>query len=133
MTKYTKVAVHGLIKKGDKFLVTRRALNDDYMPGYWDIPGGTIEFGEDLKDALEREVKEETGLKIKIGKVISACNYLSNHERHQFMITYECENVSGDPKLVEHDEYRWTTLPEMKDLKKIAFLDQLFNELEQNK
>jgi len=130
--KYTKVAAHGLIKKGDKYLVTRRADSDDYMPGYWDAPGGTLDFGEDLKKALKREIKEEVGLNIRIGKVISACDYVSGELRHQFMITYLCDYASGEIKmdLAEHDEYRWVNLDELKKLKKkITFLEQLSKEL----
>ena len=131
MDKITKVAVHALIKRGDKYLVTRRPLHDDYMPGYWDTPGGTLDFGEDLKAALNREVGEEIGLKIKIKEVISVCNYLSGPNRHQFMVTYTCDHVGGEPELDlnEHDEYRWVTLEEMGELKRITFLDQLYQEL----
>ena len=132
--KYTKVAAHGLIRKGNSFLVTRRAPDDDYMPEYWDVPGGTLDFGEDLLDALKREIKEEIGLKVKIGPVISVCGYLSNPSRHQFQITYACEYISGEINLdlAEHDEYRWVTIKELGKLKRIGFLDQLYKELKKS-
>lgn len=128
---YTVVAAHGLIEKDGKFLVLHRSKTDGYMAGFWDIPGGTIEFGEDIKKALTREIKEETGLKVKIGKIISAYGYQSGDDRHQFQLTYECQYLSGEIKLeVEsHDEFRWVTINEMKNLKKIAFLDDLYKNL----
>jgi len=126
---FVKVAVHGLIKKNDKYLVIQRSANDDYMPSFWDIPGGTIEFGEKIEDALIREVTEETGLNIATSKILFCFGYISETipDRHQFTLVYECDFLSGEVKLdlQEHDEYRWVTLAEMKDLPKIAFLEEL--------
>lgn len=129
---YVKVSTHGFIKNGDKFLVTQRPIDDDYMPGYWDTPGGTIEFGEKVTDALAREIKEETGLTVKTGKIIFCYDYLCNSQRHQFNLVYECEYIGGeitlDPK--EHSQYQWVTLSEAVKLdNKIHFLNELVNYL----
>lgn len=128
MNNYTVVAAHALIEKDGKFLVLHRSRTDGYMPGFWDIPGGTIEFGEDIIKALAREIKEETGLKVKIGKIISAYGYMSGEVRHQFQLTYECKYISGqiDLEVDSRDEFRWVTTHEMKNLKKIAFLEDLY-------
>lgn len=124
----TKVASHGLIKKDNKFLITHRSAVNDYMPNFWDIPGGTIEFGEKAIDALNREIKEETGLVVNVGKFIFCHDYLSNPERYQFQMVYECEYIDGEVKLdpQEHDDFKWVTLDEMESLPKIAFLNELF-------
>ena len=128
--KQTFVAAHGLIKRGDRFLVTFRAKENDYIPEVWDVPGGTIEFGEDIKKALQREIFEEVNLKIKPGKILLAFGYLNNPSRHQFQLVYECEYISGQIKLnpKEHSRFRWIEFSEMKKLKKIAFLEELYNE-----
>ena len=125
--KYVKVAVHGLIKKGDKYLITKRSADDDYMPGYWDIPGGTIEFQESINDALNREIIEETGLNVKIGKIIFCYDFPSDPERHQFQMVYECEYIGGEVKLnpVDHEQFKWVGLAEIKKLHTIAFLEAL--------
>lgn len=129
MEKFTVVAAHGFIKKDGKYLVTRRAgpETNDYMPYLWDIPGGSIDFGEDTMIALKREIKEETGLIININKIIFAYGYLSNPLRHQFQLVYDCDYVEGEVKIDpnEHSEYKWVTLEELKSLDKIAFLDEL--------
>lgn len=129
--KVFKVAAHGLLKKGNRYLVTKRALRNDYVPGYWDIPGGTIDFGEPTLVALQREFYEETGLKIIPGKILLAYGYLSNKYRHQFQLVFGCRYKSGKIKLnpAEHSEYRWVTLKEMGKLKKIAFLKDLYDKL----
>ena len=132
-TQFVKVASHGFIQNGDKFLITQRPLNDDYMPGFWDTPGGTIEFGEKALDALTREIKEETGLTVKTGKLIFCYDYLSSPQRHQFNLVYQCDYLSGeiilDPN--EHCEYRWVTLEQAKQIPNlISFLKELVNYLQ---
>ena len=131
MDKYQKVAMHGLIKKDGKYLVLHRSSVKDYMPGLWDIPGGTVEFGEDHNEALAREVLEETVLKIKPIKPIYIYSFISNHERHQFQIVYECEYLGEVVKLnpEEHDEFKWVSVDEIGKLKKIAFLENLYKDV----
>lgn len=129
---YVKVSVHGFIKNGDKFLITQRPSDDDFMPMFWDTPGGTIEFGEKTIDALTREIKEESGLNVKIGKILYCFDHLSNPSRHQFTLVYECEYLGGeinlDPK--EHQSFQWVTLDEAEKIdNKIAFLDELLKYL----
>jgi 8-oxo-dGTP diphosphatase len=133
--KYVKVASHGLIKKGDKFLATKRALTDDHMPGYWDLAGGTIEFHEKAEDALIREIQEEVGLNVNVGKLLFCYDAPSGPDRHQFQLVYECEYVDGDVKLdpESHCEYKWVDMDQAKELTKIAFFDELCKYIENNK
>ena len=128
MNKYQKVAIHALIKNSEgKYLVTRRSKKNDWQPGFFDIPGGTVEFGEEPEKALLREVLEETGLLVKIIKPIYIFAYLSNPGRHQFQIVYECDYEGGSVKLnpEEHDDRKWVDLEGIKKIKKIAFLKGL--------
>lgn len=126
-------AAHGLIKKDDKYLVTLRAADKNFMPNLWDIPGGTIEFGEHSTDALSREIDEETKTKVKINNLIFVYDFVSGEKRHQFQMVYTCDYLSGEVVLNprEHQEYRWVTLEELKDLPKIAFLEKLTEFLSQ--
>lgn len=130
--KYFVIAAHGLIKKGDKYLLTKRAQRNDYMPGFWDLPGGSIRFGEKAESALKREILEETDLKIKLEEIIFVYGHKSDESRHQFQLVYKCQYLEGEVKLnpEEHSEYRWASIGEMKGLKKIAFLNALFKELD---
>ncbi len=129
--KFTKVAVHALIRKSGKILIMHRALVDVHMPGYWDLPGGTVYHGENKITALKRELKEETGLRVNPGKIISVYEYLSGPYRHQWQLVFECRYVSGRIKLnpVDHDAYKWVTLKELRKYKKIGFLNNYYKEL----
>lgn len=122
------VASHALIKNGDKFLATRRAPVNDYMPEKWDLPGGTVEDGETLERALEREVMEETGLTIKTGRPIFIFN-TNNPDRPTLQIVYRCDYVSGEVRLdpTEHDAFEWLDISGLRDLDAIPFLAALLN------
>ena len=50
--------------KKSKILLIKRAENDPWAGGYWELPGGKLEKGQDVSEALENEIFEETGLKV---------------------------------------------------------------------
>lgn len=51
-----------VVRQDKKILIIKRAENDSNNPGKWEVPGGKLDAGQDLTDAREREVLEETGL-----------------------------------------------------------------------
>ncbi len=56
------IVVGSVVKDGKCLLIRRK--KDPYQD-YWSIPGGKLEYGENISDAVERELKEETGLEVK--------------------------------------------------------------------
>jgi 8-oxo-dGTP diphosphatase len=118
-------AAHALIERDGRFLVTRRSAVDDYMPLKWDLPGGTVDSGETLEEALIREVDEETKLKIDIERLIYAyTNRATLPERQTFQTVFFCRYVDGDVQLdpADHDEFTWATKSEIDELDAMAFL-----------
>jgi len=84
---YTIVA--GLIWREDKFYIQKRG-DGGMLAGLWEFPGGKVEGGESLTDALRREIKEECGAIPKISKKIGTIKHSYTH----FTITfhgYHCE------------------------------------------
>lgn len=120
------VAVHALVRNNEnKVLVTKRAKCNDYMPLKWDIPGGTVEEGETVEEALIRELKEETKIDIKPIKLIYAYSNLSQlPTRQTIQLVYTCEFRDGAVILnrEEHEEYKWVEYSELKHMDCIAFL-----------
>lgn len=54
-----------LIESDEAFLLIKRSNNETNFPGKWAFPGGKVEIGETVVDALNREIEEETGLEVK--------------------------------------------------------------------
>ncbi len=74
-----------------------------------DFPGGKYRWGGDIFEELQREVTEETGLEIKIGKpFITWTAEHGNGTRQLFLVGYFCEYKSGKVRLSgEHSDYEW--------------------------
>lgn len=86
-----KVRVTGILRRGNKILLVEQ--NVDSIRS-WSLPGGGVEEGEDLDTALIREMREETGLEVKIMRLLYVCDYIKP-ERHVLHITFELEEVGG--------------------------------------
>jgi ADP-ribose pyrophosphatase YjhB (NUDIX family) len=65
---HPEVAVGAVVRRGDELLLVRRGRGT--AVGQWAIPGGRVDFGEGLKAAVAREVREETGLDVKVGRFL---------------------------------------------------------------
>lgn len=127
MVKKSIVVVLGIIvnKKGEVLLSLRDDPKFDGAHLKWDLIGGKNEMGESLEETLVREVKEETGLTVKIARLLprSICKNwrLKNYYQHTLLFCYVCRAVSG--KLACRDkkirELKWVKL---KDTLKLDLL-----------
>lgn len=113
---YIGVAVGALLinEKGEIFL-SKRSQKCKNERGCWEIPGGGVEFGEILADAIRREMKEEYGIEIDILKQFPAADHiLPNEHQHWVPTTFLAKIKSGQtPKIMEQDkcdEIGWFSL-----------------------
>lgn len=127
-----QVGVKALLKNPEgKFLLLHRSpIKYPEATGRWDLVGGRINPGTTLLENLEREIKEETGLKI-IGKpqLLVAQDILRLENKHVVRLTYLAE-TEGEPKLdgTENDQFLWLTLDELKNTNDLdIYLKQLMN------
>jgi mutator protein MutT len=68
-----KVVAVGLLRRGDRWFLQRRALSNPVLPGRWEFPGGKVEDGETAEMALRREFQEEVGLSLRRVDPLPAC------------------------------------------------------------
>ncbi len=112
--KVIVVALKGIIINNGKILIIKRnksEINGDI----WETPGGKIEFGETLEEALLREIKEEVGLDVMVDKMLYATTFMSNPNRQLVILTYLCRSEGDEIKLSnEHTEYKWVAMDEAR-------------------
>ncbi len=115
MKKPLGVAGKAIIRKNEKILILKRSQGSSLDPGLWELPGGKIDYEEDLIDALKREVWEEVGIVIQVGRPFKTWHFI----KEPFWvtgITFVCDYVSGSNALSsEHDAYAWIEPQEFKN------------------
>jgi 8-oxo-dGTP diphosphatase len=79
---------------------------DGNLPGLWEFPGGKIEPGETKQDALTREISEELGCSIEVGREITTTTHVYEFGEVT-LTTYYCLLVAGTPTLTEHVAIKW--------------------------
>ena len=99
-----KVAA-GIIQKGQHVLLTKRRP-DSHLPNLWEFPGGKIEPGENLKDALRRELREELGIEVEVGDEIHSATH-RYPERAVELHFFNCTITRGEPQAIEVAEFCW--------------------------
>jgi 8-oxo-dGTP diphosphatase len=114
------VSLRAIVKKGNEILLVQRALDDSWEPGTWEFPGGKVDPGEDLNDALKREVKEETGLDVRVEEPLFFWDEKINKEKYAHLrhvvLFFECSvPINAKFKISnEHNDYTWLNLREIK-------------------
>jgi 8-oxo-dGTP diphosphatase len=88
-----KVAAAVLVKQDDRILLVRR-VNEPYR-GLWTLPAGFVDAGEDPARAAERECLEETGLSVRVMRVLDVIAGKEHERGADFVILYQAEVLSG--------------------------------------
>jgi len=100
-----------------KVLLTRR--ENEPSKGMWGIPGGVVEVGETVEEAVVREVLEETGVRVRPVKLITSYDSIVKDDGgrpryHYVLIEYLCEYLEGEPKAASDAlDARWFPLDEL--------------------
>ena len=127
------VATKAFIVKEGKILVVRESgkYADGTNEGSYDVVGGRLTPGERFDEALLREVKEETGLEVKIDEPFFVNEWRPEVRGEQWQIVgmfFKCDYVAGEVDLSEdHDDYKWIAPSEFENAGIITNLREAFN------
>lgn len=104
-----------------KVFLPKRAATKKFLPGYFELPGGHIEYEEDIVEGLKREIMEEHGMHIRVGDPFAAFTYSneikgSHSVEVVYFATFEepIEKISLNPE--DHSEYVWVSQLELDGL-----------------
>ncbi len=114
------VGVGAVVPDGNRVLLVRRA----YEPGQglWSVPGGLVEVGETVEEAVKREVEEETGVAVSVDRLIAVLDNIVRDEDgkvrfHYVLIDYLAHPVGGEARPSKETlDVRWVNLEDVKNL-----------------
>ncbi len=89
-----QVAVGAVVMKEGKVLLVKRKKPPSR--GQWAIPGGSVKLGETLQEAAEREIREETGLRIKANKTVYTFDVIERDEEGRVRFHYVIVDLTAD-------------------------------------
>ncbi len=111
------VGVGGVVISNGRVLLIRRG--NPPLEGEWSIPGGTLEVGETLPEAVKRELAEEAGIEVRVGELIEALERIfldpdSRTKYHFVILDYLCDMKGGTAKAgSDATEVAWATEVEL--------------------
>jgi ADP-ribose pyrophosphatase YjhB (NUDIX family) len=123
---HPQLAVSAAIFRDDKILLVRRARSP--AKGYYSLPGGRVEFGETLHEALHREVEEETALMIEIIGLAGWREVVpgTGGGGHYLIMSFAARWIAHEPVLNDElDDFRWLRPDGLSDLKVTGGLQEV--------
>lgn len=114
------LGVGAVIIRDHRVLLVRRAKPP--LQGEWSIPGGLVETGETTRDAIVREVLEETGLHVEVAELVEVFervvrDHQSRVQYHYVLLDYRCRVFRGEAQAgSDASEVRWSKTDDLESL-----------------
>lgn len=111
---YRVLVVAGVIRRGGLYLIGQRK-NGDSHPFKWEFPGGKVERGETPREALARELREELGIRARVGREIARYEHQDARRSPILLIFHAVEGFDGEPSPGEFEQIRWESPDRLPD------------------
>lgn len=106
--------IHKEVDGIEKVFLPKRADTKKFLPGKYEIPGGHIDYGEDIEAGLKREIREELGVDVALGDPFAIFTYTNEVKgSHSIEVVYFAQ-VIGNPDAItidpdDHSSFGWFT------------------------
>ncbi|WP_372404067.1 NUDIX hydrolase [Acinetobacter piscicola] len=118
---FYRMSSHAVICNAQQQILLLKATYADHA---WGLPGGGLDVGETIHEALIRECREEIGCEIQI-EYLSGVYFHSAVNSHAFIFKCQLARCAEIQLSVEHSAYRWFTLDELSAVQKVGIEDCL--------
>jgi NAD+ diphosphatase len=120
-----RIAVSAFIVSQDKILLLKRADDEFFLPGKWEVPGGGVDVGETIEQGVRREVKEEAGIDVTVKDLFGYFEFVDGKGVQtvnlNFLCVMDAEHADVDVALGEMQEAHWVAL---EDFHTVDFTSQ---------
>jgi 8-oxo-dGTP diphosphatase len=96
-----------ILRRGGSILIAQRRAND-HLANLWEFPGGKREPGETFEQCLARELQEELGVAVRVGRLVHDVTH-TYPERTVRICFYECDLTAGEPRPIHCQDCRWVS------------------------
>jgi 8-oxo-dGTP diphosphatase len=115
MSTCVVAVVAAVITNGDRVLACRRNAKRE-AGGLWEFPGGKVEPGESAVEALEREIREELGVGIRVGELLHRGTTLVNGRSVELACYWAALTGAAPSESTDHDDIRWFRRDQLRGL-----------------
>ena len=95
-----------VIRDGADQLLIAQRKTEAMLGGLWEFPGGKCHPGEALADCLRRELREELGIEVEVGPLLTTLHHAYTHFRISLHV-FECRHLAGEPQALDCADWRW--------------------------
>ena len=106
--------IHDTIDREVKVFLAKRATTKKFLPGVYELPGGHIDYGEDIREGLKREIMEELGMRVSLGDPFYTFTYLNKIKgSHSIEVEFfgkfldSVDKIATNPE--DHESWLWAT------------------------
>ncbi len=100
-----------VVRRADRVLIAQRP-STSLLGGLWEFPGGKREHGESLAACLRRELREELGIRVRVGRARGTLDHAYSHFRVT-LHAFDCTLLGGTPHALQASDVRWARLRDL--------------------